>query len=51
MAAMLTRNKFVGWAAFVFGLQSWLGESAEAKSTQSTPGYFGVGMSCEWFPR
>lgn len=50
MAAMLTRNRFVGWAAFVFGLQSWLGESAEAKSTQSTPGYFSVGMACKCFP-
>ncbi|KAL2112813.1 hypothetical protein VUR80DRAFT_6384 [Thermomyces stellatus] len=45
MAAMLTRNRFVGWAAFVFSLQSWLGESAEAKSSQSTPGYFSVGMA------
>lgn len=48
MAAMLTRNRFVGWASFVFSLQSWLGESAEAKSTSSTPGYFSVGMACEY---
>lgn len=46
MAAMLTRNKFVGWASFVFSLQSWLGESAEA-SNNGTPGYFSVGMACE----
>ena len=48
MAAMLTRNKFVGWASFVFSLQSWLGESAEAKSNTSTPGYFSVGMACKF---
>lgn len=41
----------MGWAAFVFSLQSWLGESAEAKSSQSTPGYFSVGMACKCRPR
>ncbi|PFH59437.1 hypothetical protein XA68_12314 [Ophiocordyceps unilateralis] len=45
MAAMFTRNKFVGWAAVVFSIQSWLGESEEAKKGNGTPGYFSVIMS------
>ncbi|KAK5994951.1 hypothetical protein PT974_03340 [Cladobotryum mycophilum] len=45
MAAMFTRNKFVGWGAVVFSIQTWLGESEESKKNQSTPGYFSVGMS------
>ncbi|KAH7271451.1 hypothetical protein FSOLCH5_004324 [Fusarium solani] len=45
MAAMFTRNKLVGWAAVVFSIQSWLGESEESKKNSTTPGYFSVGMS------
>ncbi|KAH6981841.1 hypothetical protein BGZ61DRAFT_475275 [Ilyonectria robusta] len=45
MAAMFTRNKFIGWAAVVFSIQSWLGESEDAKKNSTTPGYFSVGMS------
>ncbi|SPN99783.1 uncharacterized protein DNG_02635 [Cephalotrichum gorgonifer] len=45
MAAMLTRNKFVGWASFIFSLQTWLGESAEAKVNSGTPSLFSVGMA------
>ncbi|KAJ9155457.1 hypothetical protein NKR23_g2036 [Pleurostoma richardsiae] len=45
MAAIFMRNRFVGWAAVVFSVQSWLGESEEAKKNNSTPGYFSVGMS------
>ncbi|KYK59931.1 uncharacterized protein DCS_01065 [Drechmeria coniospora] len=45
MAAMFTRNRFVGWAAVIFSIQSWLGESEEAKKSSSTPGVFSVVMS------
>ncbi|CCF38026.1 hypothetical protein CH063_09227 [Colletotrichum higginsianum] len=45
MAAMLTRNKFIGWASVVFSIQTWLGESEETKKSSATPGYFSVGMS------
>ncbi|GJN67488.1 hypothetical protein PLIIFM63780_004930 [Purpureocillium lilacinum] len=45
MAAMFTRNKFVGWAAVVFSIQSYLGESEDAKKASSTPGYFSILMS------
>ncbi|KAL0937960.1 uncharacterized protein CTRU02_207691 [Colletotrichum truncatum] len=45
MAAMLTRNKFIGWASVVFSIQTWLGESEETKKNATTPGYFSVGMS------
>ncbi|TVY39211.1 Uncharacterized protein LOCC1_G004093 [Lachnellula occidentalis] len=61
MAAMFTRNKFIGWygeprrgrrrvltasrASVVFAIQNWLGESADAKKTSSQPAYFSVGMS------
>ncbi|RDA94590.1 hypothetical protein CP533_2400 [Ophiocordyceps camponoti-saundersi (nom. inval.)] len=48
MAAMFTRNKFVGWAAVVFSIQSWLGESEDAKKGNGTPGYFTVVMSSEY---
>ncbi|KAL4862935.1 hypothetical protein BDV12DRAFT_190065 [Aspergillus spectabilis] len=41
MAAMFTRNR----VAFVFSLQSWLGETAEQKKTATTPAYMSVGMS------
>ncbi|TVY37298.1 hypothetical protein LSUB1_G003767 [Lachnellula subtilissima] len=62
MAAMFTRNKFIGWyveleggrrrpltaprASVVFAIQNWLGESADTKKTSSQPAYFSVGMSC-----
>ncbi|KAK0655861.1 hypothetical protein B0T16DRAFT_451489 [Cercophora newfieldiana] len=45
MAAVFMRNRYVGWAAVVFSIQSWLGESEETKKSSSTPGYFTVGMS------
>ncbi|POR32537.1 Uncharacterized protein TPAR_07257 [Tolypocladium paradoxum] len=45
MMAMFTRNKFIGWAAVVFSIQSWLGESQEAKRNSTAPGYFPVLMS------
>ncbi|KAI1818617.1 hypothetical protein GGS20DRAFT_195914 [Poronia punctata] len=45
MAAIFTRNKYIGWAAVVFSMQSWLGESEAASQNSSTPGYFSVGMS------
>ncbi|KAI0125175.1 hypothetical protein BJ170DRAFT_491872 [Xylariales sp. AK1849] len=45
MAAIFTRNKYIGWASIVFSVQNWLGESEEATKNASTPGYFTVGMS------
>ncbi|KHN98829.1 uncharacterized protein MAM_03291 [Metarhizium album ARSEF 1941] len=45
MAAMFTRNRYIGWAAVVFAIQTWLGESAEATRASSTPGVFSVLMS------
>ncbi|KAH9889252.1 hypothetical protein F4778DRAFT_785801 [Xylariomycetidae sp. FL2044] len=45
MAAIFTRNRYVGWASVVFSVQSWLGESEDASKSASTPGYFQVGMS------
>ncbi|KAI2617168.1 hypothetical protein GGR54DRAFT_641271 [Hypoxylon sp. NC1633] len=46
MAAIFTRNRYIGWASVVLSIQSWLGESEDAsKSSSSTPGYFTVGMS------
>jgi hypothetical protein len=45
MAAIFTRNKYIGWASVVFAVQTWLGESEEATKTASTPGYFTIGMS------
>ncbi|KAM7209645.1 protein Asterix [Naviculisporaceae sp. PSN 640] len=45
MAAIFMRNRYVGWAAFVFSIQTWLGESEESKKSSSTPGYFSVGMA------
>ncbi|KAI1362643.1 hypothetical protein F5Y08DRAFT_329980 [Xylaria arbuscula] len=45
MAAIFTRNKYIGWAAVVFSMQSWLGESEATTKSTSTPGYFSVGMS------
>ncbi|KAH8662240.1 hypothetical protein BX600DRAFT_465932 [Xylariales sp. PMI_506] len=53
MAAIFTRNRYIGWASVVFSFQNWLGESEETTKTSSTPGYFSVGMSCmsplAWF--
>ncbi|ETS77843.1 hypothetical protein PFICI_09905 [Pestalotiopsis fici W106-1] len=45
MAAIFTRNRYIGWASIVFSVQSWLGESEEATKTSTTPGYFTIGMS------
>ncbi|KAI1436401.1 hypothetical protein GGR50DRAFT_232391 [Xylaria sp. CBS 124048] len=45
MAAIFTRNRYIGWAAVVFSMQSWLGESEAASQSAGTPGYFTVGMS------
>ncbi|KAI1824375.1 hypothetical protein F4861DRAFT_268022 [Xylaria intraflava] len=45
MAAIFTRNKYIGWASVVFSMQSWLGESEATTQTAGTPGYFSVGMS------
>ncbi|GFP54511.1 uncharacterized protein YPR063C [Trichoderma asperellum] len=45
MAAMFMRNKFVGWIAVVFSIQTWLGESEDSQKSGGTPGYFSVGMS------
>ncbi|QUC20082.1 uncharacterized protein UV8b_04323 [Ustilaginoidea virens] len=45
MAAMFTRNRYIGWAAVVFTVQNWLGESEDAKKKSSTPGVFSVLMS------
>lgn len=33
-------------AAVVFSLQNWLAETPEQRRKATTPGYFGVGMSC-----
>ncbi|KAI0897425.1 hypothetical protein F4806DRAFT_400668 [Annulohypoxylon nitens] len=46
MAAIFTRNRYIGWASVVISIQSYLGESEDAsKSSNATPGYFSVGMS------
>ncbi|KAI1494579.1 hypothetical protein F5X96DRAFT_526889 [Biscogniauxia mediterranea] len=45
MAAIFTRNRYIGWASVVFSVQSWLGESEETTKNTSTPGYFTIGMS------
>lgn len=45
MAAMFTRNKMIGWASFVFALQTWLAGSPEQSRKSSTPGYLSVGMA------
>ncbi|KAF3350945.1 Dynactin subunit 4 [Verticillium dahliae VDG2] len=45
MAVMLTRNRFIGWAAVIYSVQNWLGESEDQKKTATTPGYFNVTMS------
>ncbi|PBP28471.1 hypothetical protein BUE80_DR000586 [Diplocarpon rosae] len=48
MAAMFTRNKFIGWASVVLAIQNWLGEGTESKSSSSQPAYFSVGMGREY---
>ncbi|KAH7316450.1 hypothetical protein B0I35DRAFT_433111 [Stachybotrys elegans] len=45
MAAMFTRNKFLGWIAVVFSIQTWLGESEDTRKNSTTPGYLNVGMA------
>ncbi|KAI9163286.1 hypothetical protein HJFPF1_04892 [Paramyrothecium foliicola] len=45
MAAMFTRNKFIGWAAAVYAVQNWLSESEESRKKAATPGYFNVMMA------
>ncbi|PSR83814.1 hypothetical protein BD289DRAFT_461164 [Coniella lustricola] len=45
MAAIFMRNRYMGWAAVVFSIQNWLGESEYSKSSSSSPGYFSVGMA------
>ncbi|KAH8197476.1 hypothetical protein TruAng_008371 [Truncatella angustata] len=45
MAAIFTRNRYIGWASIVFSVQNWLGESEEATKNSTTPGYFTIGMS------
>ncbi|KAF3765040.1 hypothetical protein M406DRAFT_322851 [Cryphonectria parasitica EP155] len=45
MAAIFMRNRYIGWAAVVFSIQNWLGESEYSKTSSSTPGYFSVGMA------
>lgn len=46
MAAMLTRNRLLGWLSVTFSVLGWLGESEEGRRNGSTPGYFSVAMSC-----
>jgi len=45
MAAMLTRNRLIGWGAVAYSVVSWLGESEEARKSTSTPGYISIAMS------
>ncbi|OBT64545.1 translation initiation factor SUI1 [Pseudogymnoascus sp. 23342-1-I1] len=45
MAAMFTRNKYIGWASVVIAVQNWLSESPDSKAAASQPAYMGVGMS------
>lgn len=45
MAAIMTKNKVIGWVALIMALQGWLAETPDQKKTSSTPGYFGVGMA------
>lgn len=50
MAAMFTRNKYLGWTAFVFAIQNWLSESEEQRATASQPAYMTVGMARKSYP-
>ncbi|CAF9912588.1 MAG: hypothetical protein GOMPHAMPRED_007701 [Gomphillus americanus] len=43
MAAMFTRNKYIGWTSVVLALQNWLSEGPN--STNSTPAIMSLGMS------
>jgi len=45
MAAMFTRNKYIGWASVVFSAQNWLSESPETRKTASQPAYISLGMA------
>ena len=45
MVAIVTRNKFLGWAAVVFAVQTWLSETPSQKAKAATPGYFSVLMA------
>lgn len=45
MIAIVSRNKFLGWAAVVFAIQSWLSETPAQKAKSATPGYFSVLMA------
>ncbi|EFX01582.1 hypothetical protein CMQ_8048 [Grosmannia clavigera kw1407] len=45
MAAMMTRNRYIGWSSVMFSVLNWLGESEESRKSSSTPGIFSVGMS------
>jgi len=45
MAAMFTRNKYIGWGAVVFSVQNWLSESPETRKTASQPAYLSLGMA------
>ncbi|KAL2042918.1 hypothetical protein N7G274_003976 [Stereocaulon virgatum] len=45
MVAMFTRNKMIGWASFVFAVQTWLAQTPEQAKKASTPGYLSAGMA------
>ncbi|KAK0509893.1 hypothetical protein JMJ35_007287 [Cladonia borealis] len=47
MVAMFTRNKMIGWAAFVFAVQTWLAQTPEQAKKAGTPGYLSAAMACE----
>ncbi len=43
-----TQSLSLSRASLIFSVQSWLGESEETRKNSSTPGYFSVGMACEF---
>lgn len=45
MAAIFTKNKYIGWVGVVVAIQSWLAETPDQRKNATTPGYFGVGMA------
>ena len=45
MIAIMTRNKFLGWTAVIFAVQSWLAETPAQRAKSATPGYFSVLMA------
>ncbi|KAM0804974.1 hypothetical protein BDR22DRAFT_833001 [Usnea florida] len=45
MVAMFTRNKMIGWASFVFAVQTWLAQTPEQAHKSGTPGYMGAAMA------